>query len=98
MEHEDAKMCIRFRNVKANVALDIGQGVAKRNLLARADEGALAILGDTIRQIVDVGVTLAEDAGAKQRPKEGSIDAARPGNEREPSLREYCRHIVSSLS
>ncbi len=57
MEHEDAKMCIRFRNDKANVALDIGQGVAKQNLLARADEGALAILGDIIRQIVDVGVT-----------------------------------------
>ncbi len=49
-------------NVKANVALDIGQSVIERHRLAPSDEVAQAVLDDIVRQIVDVGVALIKDA------------------------------------
>ncbi len=69
-------------NVKANVALDIGQSVVERHRLAPSDEVAQAVLDDIVCQIVDVGVALTKDTGTKQRAKKDSIDAAGPGDGR----------------
>ncbi len=67
LQHENANTCVRLRNFKANIALDVRQSVVERCLLAPSDEVAQAVLDDIVRQIVDVGIALAKDAGKKQR-------------------------------
>ncbi len=73
LEHEDVKTCIRFGNVRANIALDVCQSVVER--LAPSYEVAKAVLDYIVRQIVGVGVALTKDACTKQRTKKDSIDA-----------------------
>ncbi len=92
LEHEDAKTCVRLRNVKANIAFDVRQRVIERHRLAPSNE-----IDDIVRQIVDVGVALTKDAGTKQRAKRDSIDAASPGDGRQPRLRRHSELIVCSL-
>ncbi len=84
-------------NVKANVALDIGQSVIERHRLAPSDEVAQAVLDCIVRQIVDVGVALTNDAGTKQRAKKDSIDAAGPGDGALARLRRHSGLVVSSF-
>ncbi len=51
----------------------------------------------TVCEIADIGAALTKDAGAKQRAKKDGIDAASPGDGRQPRRCGHSGLIVSSF-